>query len=94
MLSLLSGREHHVLTGVALVHAGRLDTAQSAPPWCFRPITDRGDVSATGIPASRATRPAATQSGTRAAFVERIEGSYSASSVCPFETRACCRIRV
>jgi septum formation protein len=87
MLSLLSGREHHVLTGVALLHAGSLDTVQSATTVVFRPITvaEMQRYWDTGEPRDKAGGYAIQ--GLAAAFVERIEGSYSGVVGLPlFET--------
>ena len=87
MLSLLSGREHRVLTGVALLHAGRLDSALSATSVLFRPITDAEmrHYWDTGEPRDKAGGYAIQ--GLAAAFVERIEGSYSGVVGLPlFET--------
>jgi len=87
MLSLLSGREHHVLTGVALLHAGRLDTVQSATTVVFRPVTvaEMQRYWDTGEPRDKAGGYAIQ--GLAAAFVARIEGSYSGVVGLPlFET--------
>lgn len=87
MLSLLSGREHRVLTGVALLHAGRLDTALSATSVLFRPITEAEmrRYWGTGEPRDKAGGYAIQ--GLGATFVERIEGSYSGVVGLPlFET--------
>ena len=87
MLSLLSGREHQVLTGVALLQGGRLDTAQSATTVVFRPVTvaEMRRYWDTGEPRDKAGGYAIQ--GLAAAFVERIEGSYSGVVGLPlFET--------
>jgi septum formation protein len=87
MLSLLSGREHEVLTGVALLTAGRLATVLSATTVVFRTVTvaEMRRYWDTGEPRDKAGGYAIQ--GLAAAFVARIEGSYSGVVGLPlFET--------
>ena len=58
MLTALSGREHIVYTGVAVLRGGELRQAAERTAVRFRPLTS-GE-SATSPPASRWTRPALT----------------------------------
>ncbi len=76
MLSRLSGRGHEVYSAVALA-AGAVHTALNITQVCFRPISQREieDYWATGEPADKAGAYAIQ--GLAAAFIERIEGSYS-----------------
>jgi septum formation protein len=86
MLERLSGRTHEVLSGVALIAGGRhyrLNTSRVS----FRPILPQEAASywATGEPADKAGGYAVQ--GLAAAFIERIEGSYSGIMGLPlFET--------
>jgi len=86
MLAQLSGRTHEVLSGVALLAdkpAYRLSISRVS----FRPISP-GEAAAywtTGEPADKAGAYAVQ--GLAAAFIERIEGSYSGIMGLPlFET--------
>lgn len=77
MLTCLSGRYHRVLTGVALVRGKRRETALSVSRVRFGRLT-RGCIEAylaTGE--SRGKAGAYAIQGQAAAFVRRIEGSYS-----------------
>jgi septum formation protein len=78
MLRLLSGRRHHVVTGVALIRrqppVSLVDSSETAV-W-FRALTEReiADYVATGEPLDKAG--AYGIQGRAGAFVERIEGDY------------------
>jgi septum formation protein len=77
MLSLLSGREHRVLTGVAVVWDGRVAHTVETTRVTFRPLT-AADISAyvaSGEPRGKAGAYAVQ--GLAARFVAGIEGSYS-----------------
>lgn len=76
MLLALSGREHRVLTGVALQHA-RLEYALSDSRVFFSKLThaQAGDYWESGEPADKAGAYAIQ--GHAAVFIRRIEGSYS-----------------
>jgi len=87
MLALLSGRAHRVLTGVALAHGSRLAVALSETTVVFRPLAPEEirRYWLTGEPRDKAGGYAIQ--GIAAAFVERIEGSYSGVVGLPlFET--------
>lgn len=74
----LSGREHEVLTAVALADANRCESRVVASRVRFRPIT-RAELEtywASGEPADKAGSYAIQ--GLGAVFVSRVEGSYSA----------------
>ena len=77
MLGALSGRAHEVLSGVALVEAGRERVVVSTTRVSFSRLTPAEAAAywATGEPADKAGGYAIQ--GRAAAFVERIEGSYS-----------------
>lgn len=86
MLMTLSGRTHDVLTGVALV-SDRTRYALNLSRVSFRPIDENEAAAywATGEPADKAGGYAVQ--GLAAAFIERIEGSYSGIMGLPlFET--------
>jgi len=88
MLRLLSGREHRVLTGIALLGARR-QTAISETLVRFRQImpAEAAAYWASGEPRDKAGAYAIQGSG--AAFVEHISGSYSGVVGLPlFETAA------
>ena len=88
MLRLLSGREHRVLTGIALLGA-RQQTAVSETLVRFRQITPAEAAAywASGEPQDKAGAYAIQGRG--AAFVEHISGSYSGVVGLPlFETAA------
>ena len=77
MLERLSGRRHRVLSGVALVQGSREETRLSASTVSFRPTTEdeRRRYCATREPLDKAGAYAIQ--GRAAAFVARLEGSYS-----------------
>jgi septum formation protein len=77
MLRQLSGRTHDVLSGVCVLQDGREHAALNVSRVTFRPLTDV-DIAAywdTGEPADKAGAYAIQ--GRAAAFIERLEGSYS-----------------
>lgn len=77
MLRRLSGRTHEVLSGVCVVHGEREYPALSVSHVTFRPLT-AAEIAAywdTGEPAGKAGAYAIQ--GRAAAFIERLEGSYS-----------------
>lgn len=77
MLRRLSGRTHDVLSGVCVVHDGREHAALNVSRVTFRPLTET-EIAAywdTGEPADKAGAYAIQ--GRAAAFIERLEGSYS-----------------
>jgi len=87
MLAALSGKTHHVLTAVALVFQGKLAVAVSDTAVGFRRLrTDEiAAYVATGEPLDKAGAYAVQ--GRAAAFIKRIEGSYSGVMGLPlFET--------
>jgi septum formation protein len=78
MLAALSGREHQVLTAVALAAAGRLESRVVASRVSFRALR-AGEAEAywaTGEPCDKAGGYGIQ--GLAAVFVSQIEGSYSA----------------
>ncbi len=77
MLTALSGKTHQVITGIALVTESDYDSALSVSQVYFRQISEqeRAAYWATGEPVDKAGGYAIQ--GVAAAFVERIEGSYS-----------------
>lgn len=78
MLELMSGREHEVLTAVALVEGERIESRLVTTRVFFRPLA-RAEISAywrTGEPQDKAGGYGIQGKG--GAFVERIEGSYGA----------------
>jgi septum formation protein len=77
MLERLSGRTHDVYTAVALIAGGRERTALSASRVTVRSTSagERAAYWATGEPADKAGAYAVQ--GRAAAFISRIEGSYS-----------------
>ncbi len=87
MLTRLGGRTHNVLTAVALVDGEREASRLSVSHVTFRPI-DEAEARrywATGEPADKAGGYAIQ--GRAAAFIERLEGSYSGVMGLPlFET--------
>jgi septum formation protein len=86
MLGRLSGRTHEVLTGVA-VQAERLSYRLNVSRVVFRELSEQEAAAywATGEPADKAGAYAIQ--GLAAAFIERIEGSYSGIMGLPlFET--------
>lgn len=87
MLTRLSGREHQVLSAVALVAAGREAVRLQASRVTFRPLADweREAYWATGEPADKAGAYAIQ--GRAAVFVQALTGSYSGVMGLPlFET--------
>ncbi|MEK6592799.1 MAG: Maf family protein [Pseudomonadota bacterium] len=77
MLSLLSGREHRVITAVALRRRDQLETRVSVSAVRFRELSaaEVRIYAASGEPLDKAGAYAIQ--GRAAAFVTRIEGSYS-----------------
>jgi septum formation protein len=77
MLNLLAGRSHEVLSGIALVAGGREWTALSRSRVYLAPMSaaEIEGYCATGEPLDKAGGYAIQ--GRAAAFIERIEGSYS-----------------
>jgi septum formation protein len=78
MLRRLSGRSHHVYTGIALVDCqGRDHSAVSVSRVCFSPLSieEIRSYCDTGEPLGKAGAYAIQ--GRAAAFIERLEGSYS-----------------
>ncbi len=77
MLEALSGRTHHVLTGVAVIKEGTMYSAVCTTAVHFRPISKEEiqDYIATGEPMDKAGAYAIQGIGQK--FVEHIEGSYS-----------------
>lgn len=87
MLGSLSGRTHHVMTGVAVARAGRVETALSVTEVTFRDIDpdEARDYWHTGEPRGKAGAYAIQGRG--GLFVESIAGSYSGVVGLPvFET--------
>ena len=88
MLLALAGRTHEVLTGVAVLAAGRTYYRLNSSRVLLRDISPEEAAAywATGEPADKAGGYAVQ--GLAAAFIERIEGSYSGIMGLPlFETR-------
>jgi len=77
MLRRLSGRAHEVVTAVALVSQGVVETRVSRTTVWFRPLADREvlDYVASGEPFDKAGAYAIQGRASR--FIPRIEGSYS-----------------
>ena len=77
MLLALSGKRHEVLTAVAVAHAGRIEQKLSATIVQFGKLTDHAirHYAMTGEPLDKAGAYAIQ--GQAAAFIEKIEGSYS-----------------
>jgi septum formation protein len=77
MLRRLSGRDHEVLTGVAVIRGAAVHCALSVSRVRFAPLSDAAIAAYwdTGEPADKAGAYAVQGFG--AAFIERIEGSYS-----------------
>lgn len=76
MLSALSGRTHHVCTGVTLCRGGRMDTRAETTAVTFRPLAEE-EIWAyihTGDPFDKAG--AYGVQGLAALFIPRIEGDY------------------
>lgn len=92
MLRRLSGRSHEVLSAVALIHQGREEVLLSQSKVWFAPLTDAmiQDYCQSGEPMDKAG--AYGIQGPAAAFIERIEGSYSGiMGLSLFETAALLR---
>jgi septum formation protein len=77
MLRVLSGREHEVLTGLAIVSTRRAVVEVARTRVWFNPLTDReiADYVASGEPRDKAGGYAIQGLGSR--FIDRIQGSYS-----------------
>lgn len=77
MLRLLSGREHEVLTGVALVSQRGVVVEVARTRVWVNPLTEHeiGDYVATGEPLDKAGGYGIQGLGSR--FIDRIQGSYS-----------------
>jgi len=77
LLRRLAGRTHEVLSAVCVVDSGSEHTALSTSRVTFRPLTDAeiAQYWETGEPADKAGAYAIQ--GKAAAFIERLEGSYS-----------------
>jgi septum formation protein len=87
MLERLSGRAHQVLSGVAIVGQGLWETRLSRTTVWFRPLSvgERIAYWDTGEPADKAGAYAIQ--GLAAAFISRLDGSYSGVMGLPlFET--------
>ena len=76
MLSSLSGREHTVITGICLRHAGGVIVDSTATRVRFMPLTDAeiDDYVASGEPMDKAGAYAIQ--GLASKFVQRVEGCY------------------
>jgi septum formation protein len=77
MLRALSGKKHEVLTAVAVANAGKIEQKLSASIVQFGKLTDHAvrRYAMTGEPLDKAGAYAIQ--GHAAAFIEKIEGSYS-----------------
>ncbi len=77
ILRRLSGRTHEVLTGLSLLYQGREHTALSLSRVTFAPMSEAeiGEYWDSGEPAGKAGAYAVQ--GRAAAYIVRIEGSYS-----------------
>jgi len=77
MLRLLSGREHEVLTGLAIVSREQTVVEVARTRVWFNPMTEEeiADYVASGEPADKAGAYAIQGIGSR--FIDRIQGSYS-----------------
>ncbi len=87
MLHALSGRTHQVITAVAMAHEGKLSLARSETGVTFRRLTadEIAHYVASGEPYDKAGAYAVQ--GFAAAFISRINGSYSGVMGLPlFET--------
>jgi MAF protein len=78
MLSMLSGRRHHVITGWALSHEGQLISGRNSAEVCFRDLSnaDIDDYVSTGEPMDKAG--AYGIQGYGGALVESYHGDFSA----------------
>ena len=88
MLRALSGREHQVLTAVAIALRERVETQISVSSVCFRDLSDTEvrRYIASGEPLDKAGAYAVQ--GRAAAFVTRISGSYSGIMALPLAETA------
>jgi septum formation protein len=89
MLLALSGKRHEVLTAVAVAHAGRIEQKLSASTVQFGNLTEQAvrRYAMSGEPLDKAGAYAIQ--GHAAAFIEKIEGSYSGVMGLPlYETAA------
>ncbi len=77
MLRLLSGREHEVLTGLALMSASRSAVEVAHTRVWFNPLTEKeiADYVLSGEPRDKAGAYAIQ--GLASKFIDRIQGSYS-----------------
>ena len=77
MLRMLSGREHEVLTGLALVSPGDTAVEVATTKVWFNPLTEEeiAEYVASGEPLDKAGAYAIQGLGSR--FIDRIQGSYS-----------------
>jgi septum formation protein len=78
MLTMLSGRAHHVITGLAVVDAasGRVKAAAAKTQVWFRPLSEQEIAAyvATGEPLDKAGAYGIQEKG--ALLIERIDGCY------------------
>ena len=88
MLTQLQGRNHEVVTGLALVRDGQVYTDAVSTTVTFAPMTPAqiDAYAATGEPLDKAGAYAVQ--GRAAAYIERIDGSYS--NVVSLPLRALC----
>ncbi len=77
MLTQLSGRMHHVFSSVALVTESRELVATSVSRVCFRPLSSVEIESYCGTDEPIDKAGGYAIQGRAAAFIERLEGSYS-----------------
>ena len=77
MLTQLSGRTHHVFSSVALVTESRELVATSVSRVCFRPLSSVEIESYCGTDEPIDKAGGYAIQGRAAAFIERLEGSYS-----------------
>ncbi len=77
MLHLLSGRTHHVYTSIALISSNEEMTSLNTSRVSFKPLSENEikTYCISGEPSGKAGAYAIQ--GKAAAFIERIEGSYS-----------------
>ena len=77
MLTQLSGRMHHVYSSVALVTESRELVATNVSRVCFRPLTREEIENYCGSDEPIGKAGGYAIQGRAAAFIERLEGSYS-----------------
>lgn len=77
LLRKLSGRTHEVLSGVCVLHSGREHTVLNVSRVTFRPLTDAEIAAYWDSGESAGKAGAYAIQGRAAAFIERLEGSYS-----------------